>query len=721
MKRKLLSVLIANLFAASAAVAAEGDFQLSGSIGLGVRGISETSGDRYKLNEYRDLNQDGVISEIDVKGRGGKYHLDMFGENLGLDDQYIDLKGGQYGVFKYRLYDNKLRHNLTFGAITPYTGVGSDTLRGVVPFPNTNLATFTRFDYGYKREDIGGMFEFSNNSPWYVRTEVNEVTNKGVRPVGYAQGSSPGQGGVELPTPVDYKTTNFTLEGGYSSRKGHASLSWTQSKFSEGVNQLNWQNGYFGNAMDAALLPPSNDMTKIAANGVLKQLPMSSTLAARYTYSKVTNSFTVQTAALNGTGGGITTAAATPATFNGNVKYETVSLSLSSSPTRALDTKAYFNWNKKDNNSTPIAYAAGVFAGPGAQAQVIAARAADEHNNSYRKTNFGLDLGYRISKQNKLSGGYDWLETKRDRADYDKSKDQKVFAQLKNSALANLDVRLKYQYLQRRSDFKEPFVAPTDPSNGYFLYAVRRYDVSSFDQNLFKLILDWNPAPLLDLGFETIYKDNKYKDVILGRTKDDRQEFFVNVSYGDPKKFRMSAFGTLEYVQYDATHRYVGQATCTAAVSCDPAAPAVSPPPTTAYTWNTKNKDKSYALGVGADWPVLAKLMLKGSYLYSVTEGAVDFTTLAAAAAANYPRNIVNFDNTKSHALNLRGVYSLDKQWELTGGFAYERYRYTDDATTGYSNRYVDGTTTTAAYLSGAYANPDYTARILYLTGKYKF
>jgi len=63
------------------------------------RGISESSKDASKLNEYRDLNDDGVISEIDVKGRGGKYHLDVFGENLGLDDQYIDLKGGQYGVF----------------------------------------------------------------------------------------------------------------------------------------------------------------------------------------------------------------------------------------------------------------------------------------------------------------------------------------------------------------------------------------------------------------------------------------------------------------------------------------------------------------------------------------------------------------------------------------------------------------------------------------------
>jgi len=73
---------------------------------------------------------------------------------------------------------------------------------------------------------------------------------------------------------------------------------------------------------------------------------------------------------------------------------------------------------------------------------------------------FRLDLGYRINKQNKLSGGYDWLENKFD-ALTTQEPGPEGYAQLANSALANLDVRFKYQYLQRRSAFQEPFVAPT--------------------------------------------------------------------------------------------------------------------------------------------------------------------------------------------------------------------------------------------------------------------
>lgn len=714
MKCKLIPFLVANLFAASAAVAADGDFRLSGSVGLGLRAVDRSGADLSKLNEFRDLKNDSVISAIDVKGRGGSTYLDFFGENLGLDDMYIDLKGGQYGVFKYRVYDDRLRHSLTWGARTPYRGVGGNTLTAIGAWPVTNVASWTRFDYDLKREDLGGVFEFSNNSPWYGRADVNRVTIKGLRPVGYAQGSSPGNGYVELPTPVDYETVNVVLEGGYTSKRGHFSVALTQSRFSNGVNQLNWQNGYFGGGMDASLLPPNNDLTKISVNGVLRQLPMGSTLAGRLTHSRVTSNFTAQTANLNSTLGAITTTAATPAVFDGNVKHTSASLSLTSNLARALDSRIYYNYYDKDNGSTRIAYAAGVGGG------AVAALAAPEHTQSYRKNNLGVDLGYRVNRQNKLSGGFDWTDTKRDRADYNRSDDKKLYAELKNSSLDVLGVRVKYQYLERRSDFVEPFVAPTDVSNGYFLYATRRFDVASFDQNLLRLALDFSPAPLLDLGFEAIYKENKYKNVILGRTKDDRQEYLLNASYGDPNSFRVSAFGNVEYVQYDMIAKYVGQATCTAAVSCDPAAAAVIISPTAAaYTWTSKKKDRNYQVGVGADWPVAARLVLKASYIWSKTEGTVDFTAFAPSTAANFPRNIIAWDNTKRDSLDLKAVYNASKQWEISGGYAYERFRYIDDQNTGY--QYLTGATTSAQTLSGAYANPDYTAHILYLMAKYKF
>src|SRR5205809_225484 len=110
MKRKPICLLVASLFAAPAAFAQETDaFRLSGTVAIGGISTDEDARDTAKLNEYRDLS-DGLLTTFDVKGRSSRYWLDLFGENLGRDDQYIAARGGSYDVFKYRLYTDALRH-----------------------------------------------------------------------------------------------------------------------------------------------------------------------------------------------------------------------------------------------------------------------------------------------------------------------------------------------------------------------------------------------------------------------------------------------------------------------------------------------------------------------------------------------------------------------------------------------------------------------------------
>ena len=67
----------------------------------------------------------------------------------------------------------------------------------------------------------GGMAEWQTASPWYFRGEANEVTRKGINVFAGAQGTSPGNGFVDLPSPIDYKTRNYTGEVGYAGTRGH--------------------------------------------------------------------------------------------------------------------------------------------------------------------------------------------------------------------------------------------------------------------------------------------------------------------------------------------------------------------------------------------------------------------------------------------------------------------------------------------------------------------
>src|SRR3989344_70911 len=224
MKIYLIPILIPVLLSVSGAMAAEGDdsFKLSGSIGVGAL-LTDESGrgrDLAKYNEFRDQST-GAIGTFDIKGRSSNYYLDAFGENLGRDDQLLNFKGGQYTIFKYQLYDNRIIHNWAFDARAPYSGVGGTTLTGT--FPNLNSGTWDSFDLQQRRNDLGGMFEMSNNSPWFVRVDANHVTDQGLKLIGGSNSTSPGGGFIATPLPVDTVTKNTSVEAGYASKTAQLS------------------------------------------------------------------------------------------------------------------------------------------------------------------------------------------------------------------------------------------------------------------------------------------------------------------------------------------------------------------------------------------------------------------------------------------------------------------------------------------------------------------
>lgn len=734
MKSKLIPILIANLFAASAAVAADSGFTWSGSGSLGLRGERNTASDGAKLNEYRDIDATSPLTALEVKGRGNNYYLNFFGENFARDDQYLDLTGGRYGVFKYGLYDNKLNHNLGWGLRTPLAGAGSANLTGV--FRNATYpaslseapANWFTFDENLKRDNYGAFFEFTNNSPWHVRVDGNVISMKGTRPVSGMLGNGSGNGFIELPAPVNYKTTNLSIDAGYTAKRGQINVSVLRSMFSNSNAQLNWWNPYMGFG-DTTMLPPDNELMKYAANGVLRQLPLNSTLSGRVTYSRLTNNFNVMTTSLETIGGPLTTTTANPTTFSGDHKTYTASFALASSLTQKLDSRLYWNWYDKQNNSSQIVY--GYDTNPTGRFR-------------YKKNDLGIDLGYRFNAAHKLSGGYEYLDVARTREDNVSTRDNRFYGEYKNNQFEWLGAKLKYQYMERRSDANTWAARPSavgglwtaagaNPPNTPAIYIGNAVipnptwftmaDVSNFNQNQVKLVLESSPIAFLDLGADLIYKRNAYTDRPYGRNNEWRQEYALTASYGDPTKFRVTAFADWEQVRSDQAYR----SSCAApAASCDPSQPLAPG----AYVWSSRNINNNYLAGIGADWPVFERFALKGSYMWSKTTGGVDFTSTNSLGGpviggTTYPMIPFATDNTTKHTLNLNGTFKYTKNWSFTGGYAFERYNYHDDqSSSGFNGYYpyvMNMGAANVSYLNGTFANPSYTAHLYYLTGTYKF
>ena len=706
MKPRTLPLLIAGLFATGASFAddtpAPAPWVTQGAATVGAMGTNTSGRDPSKLEEYQDLNS-GVLSNIFMQGRDDKDWVDFYGENFGRNDQFITLRGGRYDVFKYAISTNWLPHNFVDQALTPYQGSGTALLNAT--FPSPNPATWNKINIGYERKDTKGYFEWKAANPWYTRIEGQQINFEGTRPGSAALGTSPGNGFMDFAVPISYTTNTATAEVGYSSYQSHFALSYMYSKFDNGNSQLQWTNPFFG-GLDTYYLASDNTYQRIAANGVMRGLPGASTFAARYTWAKTTNDMTVPQQAL-GSGGALIATMPNMDTFNGEYVDQTLSLTLSSSPEKNLDTKVYYNYHKLNNNSSAVVFAAG--------SGVDCGGPCESTLYNYNKNNFGLEGIWRIQRGSRFSGGWDYLETNQNRVDFDHVRDNKLWLEYKNTSLDELSLRVKYQYLERRSDFLQgnEGTGPADPN--YLNRFVARFDNSDMNQNYLKVTGDWTPAELVDVSLEATLRKNEYPNTVLGRTRDTRHELFGTVSWGDFSSFRVVLMADYEWVKYDSYHRNISDTAATNAY--DPYAPATS----SNYNWSSKDTDDNWLLGIGLDWQATEKLMVKASAQYFKSDGSSNVDS-----QMNYgnPLPITEYDDWKQAAINLKGIYTFDKRWSFTAGYAYNKVEYSDIAYNGYQNTIPFPAVTNntgQSYLNGYRAFPNSNINTVYLLATMHF
>ncbi len=685
MKKKILACLISQLFLVSGSVAAaEGDF-----VEIGGRSTDESSLNAAKLFEYRDLDANGIFHG-QFTGRTDDYSVRLRGENVFADDQFLELVGEKYNFLDYRIFNNKIVHNLSFGpagGLSPWVGVGGGNLALAVPTPGNNPALWGPFDHEMQRDNWGGHLEVSPDSPFYIRFAANELNTDGIRPQGFR--STAGFAATELPGLVDWTTRNWTVETGWEATDYVISANFTQSRYYNNLfnKQITWQDPPNGTG-NSATQQPDNVYNQFFLNGVYRKLPWSGALMGKFTYAKLENEQNTDPL-----GSGI--AASTPA-FSGDVGYTDVSLAYSAMPMNDMDLRVYYYYHDRDNKSTPVVYAGGFLT----------------EALSYTKHNAGLQVGYRLSRANKLTGTYDYHYVSRSPILFyaDETTDNKLQLEWRNTSLENVTARLKYWYLWRDSNFLQDFALPaTDPE--YIRNFISSYDVANLNQNVVKLTLDWAAMGNMALGTELLYKYNDYDDTVIGRTSDERYGVNLFANYITGGGIKLTAFADYENIKYDSNHRNL-TSSCGAVPNCfDPIFGGVS---ATFFNWSGKVETDAWGFGVGLDVPVNERFNFVANFLTQKNDGEVNFES-GQTPLTNVPIGISNWDDYTKYAFNLKGVYAINKQFDVTGGWTYEDYKFRDVGFDGY--QYAFG----SDRLTGAYANPDYHVNVLYATLKYKF
>ena len=406
-----------------------------------------------------------------------------------------------------------------------------------------NPSNWNTFNYGTQRNTWGGNGEFSGKTPWFIRADYNEVKTNGIKPGSGQLGTGSGNGLIELGARSNTRRRTrpsraATTPGSTASR----SRSSTRSSPTP-TTSCSGRTSTCAAASTTRCCRRTTNSRSGAFNGYIKQLPWDSAIIARFTQSKLTNSFGIASSSLKPTGNAPTGQVIPPgvatcsrnrrrvddsrnaSNFNGNIKTTTANVAWNASPMAQLDTRVYYDYYDLQNDSTSVSYrraarAATARPRPSTARRASRSRALAEEpasRSSTRRTRRDSTRRGRSTATTSCSAASTGSNIDRQPScRRRRSDDYRYWVEYRNTGwpAANLTGRLKYEYLQRRSDL--------DSSITNNRQRIRQVPTTSqpttsttSTANVVKFNIDWTPGPMWFVGVGATWRDIDYKDNLL--------------------------------------------------------------------------------------------------------------------------------------------------------------------------------------------------------------
>lgn len=701
----ILAFSISTIILCSSFIVSADDNNEPFSASVSLKGIlANVDGNKAKFNEYSDIRTDNLYGRVKLDYNRPDWDLHFDARDMGYDTQSYTLWGEMWGKGKVNLWYRELPHNITFGAVTPFSGAGGNNLTFTAPFPTDSSTWTDRFDYSTKRKELGSDISLDFLKPYFLTLTASTEQRKGIKPAGIPVATEDHDSGfaLELPEPVNYRTNNLNLTAGYSQDPLFLSVGFLYNNFDNSNQTLNFQNPLSPGVTDTLTLPPNNDYYKYSLKGGLN-LPFNSRISITLGRAISESDFSLLNSAFVSSVGAMVPLTLTSNTFHGKIVTTNADIVLTTNPVRYVNARIFAKYYDHDNQSDII----GTTADPS-----TALGAAGTMFNTpfeYRKKSFGGDFTFRLPAHFFITTGYSYVNTDRKFNFFDPALNGTVFGEnrladtidhiykidLKWRATDFLSAKIGYEKLIRNALFQQD-----DPTS-------RTFDLASKSRNTYKVSIDISPIEDLsiDLGYK--YKNTDYKQLTFGLLSDWRNEITTSAEYIIGKLVKVYAYGDLEKIRLDENQG-----------SVNPTGP-----------WRLRQKETDYDYGAGADiFLIPRKLTLKLQYDYSSSRGNADLTLTPAALAAISPDannsniDIGNWDNSNRSTYLVKLIYAVTRKISVAAGYMYEKFTYSDAQLNGYT-LVTDPTSTTGngAVLTGAFSNQSYTANLFFASLSYKF
>jgi MtrB/PioB family decaheme-associated outer membrane protein len=336
-------------------------FETANTHGTVDAGVGYNSDDSAKHADYTGLDQQGAffVGNATLRSRGDDgYYSDFEATDLGLDDRSLSANGGRAGSWAYRLGYAEIPRHFADGAMTPYLGVGGNTLTLPPGYPAGTTAgmplssTLQPVDIGYtrKRLDLGGTLDGPDG--WQFRVDARRDVRDGTQRSAGSFFSTT----TQLVAPLDQTTDQLEAVAEYAGQRLQASFGYRGSMFHNGDDALTFQSPFTplvaGATTGQLALAPDNEFHEVF--GTLGyQFSPGLRASGELAVGRMTQNQSFLASTLNDS---LVVPALPAASLDGQVDTLDATLRVTATPMNRMRLSASYTRNERDNKTDSLVY-----------------------------------------------------------------------------------------------------------------------------------------------------------------------------------------------------------------------------------------------------------------------------------------------------------------------------------------------------------------------------
>lgn len=588
-----------------------------GTVDFGAR-VTTVDGDEARFQRFRDLRPGVYGTSVLAGRRTDDWTLEAQAWNVGYRDQRYLLELQRVGKLTAWFMWDQIPLFISRDTRTLYTQTApgvfriEDVIQQDIQSGGKNLRNFedqaTRFDLRTLRKIGEAAVVFNANRDTDLSVHIRNTTREGAIPFGGTFGFS---NAVELPVPVDTRTTDVRTTFEWGNPTGMLRFGWDGSSFDNNVESVVWDNPIrYG--PDAAGAPsqgrmslwPGNTLTYLHGTGAVT-LPARTRLTGYVAVGQGRNNQDLLPFTIN-------TAVAQPAlarqTAQAKSQMAIAQFTLAMRPARRLSVNARYRY-------ADIAIDTPVFERLGGSVSYDAsfsANAGPSEYHSVKRITFDADAAFEVARFTSLKVGYSHLGADYQHRLWEKSGENAYRVSLDTTGHQWFSVRGLYEDRKRTG---QGFAAEALAEVGE-LVGMRHFDVADRNRRRATLIVNATPGGVFGLTASAGIGRDEYPNSAHGLESYDSDQYSAGFSIAPDDRYDL--FASYGWERYRSLQR-----SRTANSAADQANPL--------RDWTTDYTGKVNFLEAGVNINAIERTMIRISadwnrandtYLYGLVTGS---------------------------------------------------------------------------------------------------